>query len=220
MKLDNNLCLKVLLDMCKIKYTDKQLVKLENLLSKLYILRTCSVDLGEISQVSEEIPQNDEEISQNTEDFEIKEETLENFEDREVNDTDQNNEDTRDGSQITETVSINPVETSRNPVIISLKPTTKRKQKQLEDSESGNENSPKKSKPTPVFSCTVCGLKCHSQTLLVQHVHMIHNNVKTLQCVGCEKGMQYILIYIHIVFYSDNSNTTSYLLNKRDFRKI
>ena len=211
MKLDNNLCLKVLLDMCKIKYTDKQLVKLENLLSKLYILRTCSVDLGEISQVSEEIPQNDEEISQNTEDFEIKEETLENFEDREVNDTDQNNEDTRDGSQITETV-------SRNPVIISLKPTTKRKQ--LEDSESGNENSPKKSKPTPVFSCTVCGLKCHSQTLLVQHVHMIHNNVKTLQCVGCEKGMQYILIYIHIFFYSDNSNTTSYLPNKRDFRKI
>ena len=185
MKLDNNLCLKVLLDMCKIKYTDKQLVKLENLLSKLYILRTCSVDLGEISQVSEEIPQNDEEISQNTEDFEIKEETLENFEDGEVNDTDQNNEDTRDGSQITETV-------SRNPVIISLKPTTKRKQ--LEDSESGNENSPKKSKSMPFFSCTVCGLKCHSQTLLVQHVHMIHNNVKTLQCVGCEKGMQYILI--------------------------
>ena len=185
MKLDNNLCLKVLLDMCKIKYTDKQLVKLENLLSKLYILRTCSVDLSEVSQVSEEIPQNDEEISQNTEDFEIKEETLENFEDGEVNDTDQNNEDTRDGSQITETV-------SRNPVIISLKPTTKRKQ--LEDSESGNENSPKKSKSTPVFSCTVCGLKCHSQTLLVQHVHMIHNNVKTLQCVGCEKGMQYILI--------------------------
>ena len=65
MKLDNNLCLKVLLDMCKIKYTDKQLVKLENLLSKLYILRTCSVDLGEVSQVSEEIPQNVEEISQN-----------------------------------------------------------------------------------------------------------------------------------------------------------
>ena len=209
MKLDNNLCLKVLLDMCKIKYTDKQLVKLENLLSKLYILRTCSVDLGEISQVSEEIPQNDEEISQNTEDFEIKEETLENFEDREVNDTDKNNEDTRDGSQITETV-------SRNPVIISLKPTTKRKQ--LEDSESGNENSPKKSKSMPVFSCTVCGLKCHSQTLLVQHVHMIHNNVKTLQCVGCEKGMQYILIYIHIFFYSDDSNM-QYLLNKRDFQK-
>ena len=144
-----------------------------------------------------------------SEDLEIKEETLENFEDREVNDTDQNNEDTRDGSQITETVSINPVETSRNPVIISLKPTTKRKQKQLEDSESGNENSPKKSKSMPVFSCTVCGLKCHSQTLLVQHVHMIHNNVKTLQCVGCEKGMQYILIKIHIFFYSDNSNTTS-----------
>ena len=209
MKLDNNLCLKVLLDMCKIKYTDKQLVKLENLLSKLYILRTCSVDLGEISQVSEEIPQNDEEISQNTEDFEIKEETLENFEDREVNDTDKNNEDTRDGSQITETL-------SRNPVIISLKPTTKRKQ--LEDSESGNENSPKKSKSMPVFSCTVCGLKCHSQTLLVQHVHMIHNNVKTLQCVGCEKGMQYILIYIHIFFYSDDSNM-QYLLNKRDFQK-
>ena len=197
MKLDSNLCLKVLLDMCKIKYTDKQLVKLENLLSKLYILRTCSVDLGEISQESEEIPQNVEEISQNQdiEDFEIKEETDENFENREVNDTDQNNEDTRDGSQITETVSINPiVETSRNPVVISLKPSTKRKQIQLEDSESGNENSPKKSKSTPVFSCTVCGLKCHSQTLLVQHVHMIHNNVKTLQCVGCEKGMQYILI--------------------------
>ena len=154
MKLDSNLCLKVLLDMCKIKYTDKQLVKLENLLSKLYILRTCSVDLGEVSQVSQEIPQNDEEISQNqdTEDFEIKEETVENFEDTEVNDTDQNNEDKRDGSQITETVSINPegtvsinpvVETSRNPVIISLKPTKKRKQKELEDSESGNENSPK-----------------------------------------------------------------------------
>ena len=152
MELDSNLCLKVLLDMCKIKYTDKQLVKLENLLSKLYILRTCSVDLGEVSQVSEEIPQNDKEISQNTEDFEIKEEPVENFENREVNDTDQNNENTRDGSQITETVSINPegtvsinpvVETSRNPVIISLKPTTKRKQKQLEDSESGNENSPK-----------------------------------------------------------------------------
>ena len=144
MKLDNNLCLKVLLDMCKIKYTDKQLVKLENLLSKLYILRTCSVDLGEVSQVSEEIPQNDKEISQNTEDFEIKEEPVENFENREVNDTDQNNEDKRDGSQITETVSINPVVgTSRNPVIISLKPTKKRKQKELEDSESGNENSPK-----------------------------------------------------------------------------
>ena len=143
MKLDNNLCLKVLLDMCKIKYTDKQLVKLENLLSKLYTLRTCSVDLGEVSQVSQEITQNDEEISQNTEDFEIKEETLENFENREVNDTDQNNENTRDGSQITETVSINPEETPRNPVIISLKPTTKRKQKELEDSESRNENSPK-----------------------------------------------------------------------------
>ena len=209
MELDSNLCLKVLLDMCKIKYTDKQLVKLENLLSKLYILRTCSVDLGEISQVSEKIPQNDEEISQNTEDFEIKEETFENFENLEVNDTDQNNEDTRDGSQITETVTVKPVvETSRNPVIISLKPTKKRKQKELEDSESGNENSPKKSKPTPVFSCTVCGLKCHSQTLLVQHVHMIHNNVKTLQCVGCEKGMQdiLILIYIHIFFSNDNSN--------------
>ena len=192
MKLDNNLCLKVLLDMCKIKYTDKQLVKLENLLSKLYILRTCSVDLGEISQVSEEIPQNVEEISQNQdiEDFEIKEETVENFENTEVNDADQNNEDKRDGSQITETVSINPVvETSRNPVIISLKPSIKRKQTQLEDSESGNENSPKKSKSMPVFSCTVCGLACHSQTLLVQHVHMKHNNVKTLQCVGCEKGM-------------------------------
>ena len=146
MKLDNNLCLKVLLDMCKIKYTDKQLVKLENLLSKLYILRTCSVDLGEISQESEEIPQNVEEISQNNdvEDFEIKEETVENFENTEVNDTDQNNEDTRDESQITETVTVKPVvETSRNPVIISLKPTKKRKQKELEDSESGNENSPK-----------------------------------------------------------------------------
>ena len=209
MKLDNNLCLKVLLDMCKIKYTDKQLVKLENLLSKLYILRTCSVDLGEISQVSEEIPQNDDEISQNTEDFEIKEETPENFEDTEVYDTNKNNEDTRDGHQVTKTVSINtetismnaenvPINTeenSRTPVIISLKPTTKRKQP--EDSESENENSPKKSKSTPVFSCTVCGLKCHSQTLLVQHVHMKHNNVKTLQCVGCEKGMQNIPIFFY-----------------------
>ena len=143
MKLDNNLCLKVLLDMCKIKYTDKQLVKLEDLLSKLYILRTCSVDIGKISQESEEIPENVDEISQNTEDFEIKEETIENFEDSELNDTDQNIEDTRDESQITESVSINPEEISRNPVIISLKPTRKRKQKQLEDSESGNENSPK-----------------------------------------------------------------------------
>ena len=126
--------------------------------------------------------------------MEIKEETIENFENTEVNDTDQYNEDTRNASQITETASINPLETSRNPVIISLKPTKKRKQEELEDLESGNENSPKKSKSTPVFSCTVCGLKCHSQTLLVQHVHMKHNNVKTLQCVGCEKGMQDILI--------------------------
>ena len=57
------------MDMCKIKYTDKQLVKLENLLSKLYILRTCSVDLSEVSQVSEEITQNVEEISQNQGNF-------------------------------------------------------------------------------------------------------------------------------------------------------
>jgi hypothetical protein len=101
------------------------------------------VDLGEISQVSKEISQIEEEISQNTEDFEIKEETPENFEDTEVHDTNKDNEDTRDGYQVTKTVSINPEKTSRNPVIISLKPTTKRKQNQLEDSESGNENSPK-----------------------------------------------------------------------------
>ena len=119
MKLDNNLCLKVLLDMCKIKYTDKQLVKLENLLSKLYILRTCSVNLGEISQDSGKISESDneifhdtEEFSQNTtEDFEIKEELDESF--LEPGEVSNNTENIEDESSNTE-------KNVRAPVVISL----------------------------------------------------------------------------------------------------
>ena len=45
MMTDKDWSLKFLLDMCKISYTETQLMKLEKLLSMLYVVRKCSVRL-------------------------------------------------------------------------------------------------------------------------------------------------------------------------------
>ena len=45
MEADKNWSFRILLDMCKISYTENQLMKLEKLLSNFYVIRKCSVRL-------------------------------------------------------------------------------------------------------------------------------------------------------------------------------
>ena len=170
MRIGDSICLKVLLDVCQISYTDKQLRRLTNLLSKLYILRNCFVNLEEISPDSElslknresvfgdkerfspvkekvstggkENFQDSEEITPDTE--EIYNDTEENFKEIKQNfsDSDESYEPSDEDFEDPEDITENSRDVRNSPIVISLKP----KRKNPEKSELKDECSQKKLK--------------------------------------------------------------------------